>query len=121
MGQEGRYERWGRMNEVRALNKNSATREFVGLTTSVLVLIVDVTPHCGCGVRLVGSKDFFQMPVSPVCLDTLVLATVGAAVNLINMFSNECTLSEASSVGLVGMTTLTGLTLFDIEHPLLLS
>ncbi len=111
----------GRMIEVRALYKNSATRDFVGLTTSVLDLIVDATPARGCGVRLVGSKDFFQMPVSPVCLDTLVLATVGAAVNLMSMFSDECTLSKASSVGLVGLTTLTGLTLFDIEHPLLLS
>ena len=61
------------------------------------------------------------MPVSPVCLDTLVLATVGAAVNLMSMFSNECALSGASNVGLVIVTTLTGLTSFDIEHPLLLS
>ena len=60
------------------------------------------------------------MPVSPVCLDTLVLATVGAAVNLMRMFPNECTLSEASSVRLVDTTTLNGLALFDIEHPLLL-
>ncbi len=61
------------------------------------------------------------MPVSPVCLDTLVLATVGAAINLMSMLPHECALSDASNVVLVGVTTLTGLTSFDIEHPLLLS
>ena len=80
----------------------------------MLFLIVDVAPDCGGNVRLTGSKDFFQMPASPVCLDTLVLATVGAAMNLVSMFSIECCLSATNSVGLVFKTALTGLVCIDI-------
>ena len=95
------------------------TREILGHTTSVLFLIVDVTPDFGCNVRLAGSKDFFQMPVSPVCLDTLVLATVGAAVNLNNMYAEEVILSATGQVKPVSRTVLTGRVSIDIKHPLL--
>jgi hypothetical protein len=61
------------------------------------------------------------MPASPVCRDTLVSATVGAAVNLFNTHPNEGFPAFARTVGLVWWTALTGLTSVDIEHPLLLS
>ena len=61
------------------------------------------------------------MPASPVCRDTLVSATVGAAVNLLSMYSAARFLPLARTVGLVWRTALTDLTFTDIEHPLLLS
>jgi hypothetical protein len=61
------------------------------------------------------------MPASPVCRDTLVLATVGAALNLVCMLSLERCFSAGSTVGLVLVTALTGLVCIDIKHPLLLS
>ena len=61
------------------------------------------------------------MPISPVCRDTLVSATVGAAVNLKSMFLRACCLSAASTVPLVCVTAPTGLVSIDIKHPLLLS
>jgi hypothetical protein len=61
------------------------------------------------------------MPASPVCRDTLVSATVGAALNLFNTYPIEGLPASARTVGLVVRTALTGLTSVDIEHPLLLS
>jgi hypothetical protein len=95
------------------------TREYFGHTTSVLFLIVDATPEFGCNVRLAGSKEFFQMPASPVCLDTLVSATVGAALNLLAN-SIEASLPAPSHVEIVGSTTLTFPVCDDIKLPLLL-
>ena len=65
--------------------------------------------------------DFVQVPSSPVSLDTLVSATVGAAVNLVYANVREKVLSATGITGLVGSTALTGLPCRDIEHPLLLS
>ncbi len=98
-----------------------AARRFFGRTTSVLILIVDATPDCGCGVRLIGSMDFFHMPASPVCLDTLVLATVGASINLLNTIASENLLSPTDTVRLALRAALTVPVCNDIEHPLLLS
>ena len=86
----------------------------------MLILIVDVTPDCGWNVRLAGSKDLIQMPASPVCLDTLVLATVGAAVNLVSTNVWEA-LSANGTVRLALAAELTVLVCSDIEQPLLLS
>ena len=61
------------------------------------------------------------MPASPVCLDTLVLATVGAAVNLKSMYSEGGDLSAPGQAKSVVMTALTSLVSIDIKHPLLLS
>ena len=61
------------------------------------------------------------MPASPVCLDTLVSATVGAALNLGSTYVRGSRLSSASRIEPVGRTALTGLVRIDIEHPLLLS
>ena len=61
------------------------------------------------------------MPVSPVCRDTLVSATVGAAVNLVSMFPGKFCSFAASTVSLVCVTALTGLVCINIKHPLLLS
>ena len=60
------------------------------------------------------------MPASPVCLDTLVLATVGAAVNLKSMYSEGGDLSAPGQARSVGRTVLTGLVCIDIKRPLLL-
>jgi hypothetical protein len=92
-----------------------------GRTTSVLVLIWDVVPDFGVNVRLAGSEELFQMPASPVCRDTLVLATVGAALNMVSMFVPDRHNSADSTVGLVRVTALTALVCIDIKHPLLLS
>lgn len=56
------------------------------------------------------------MPASPVCRDTLVSATVGAAINLFNMDPIEGLPAFARTVGLVWRTALTDLTSVDIEH-----
>ena len=60
------------------------------------------------------------MPASPVCLDTLVLATVGAAVNLVSTNVWEA-LSANGTVRLALAAELTVLVCSDIEDPLLLS
>lgn len=60
------------------------------------------------------------MPASPVCLDTLVLATVGAAVNLVSTNVGEA-LSANGTVRLALAAELTVLDCSDIEQPLLLS
>jgi hypothetical protein len=96
------------------------TREYFGHTTSVLFLIVDATPEFGCNVRLAGSKEFFQMPASPVCLDTLVSATVGAALNLVRANTTKAALPAADKVELVDATELTFPVCDDIKLPLLL-
>ena len=61
------------------------------------------------------------MPVSPVCLDTLVLATVGAAENLSGKNTLDRCLSENGTVRLALAAMLTVLICRDIEDPLLLS
>ena len=93
---------------------------FFGHTTSVLFLIIDVTPEFGSIVRLVGSKEFFQMPASPVCRDTLVSATVGAAINLFEANSTKRPLSATRNVEPVVVTKLTFPVCVDIKLPLLL-
>ena len=98
----------------------SAARQILGRTTSVLFLIVDATPDCGGNVRLVGSKDFFQMPASPVCLDTLVSATVGAAVNLINATSRLDPFPAICTRRFALKAPRRALGCSDIENPLLL-
>ena len=100
---------------------DGAARRFFGRTTSVLILIVDANPDCGCSARLIGSMDFFQMPASPVCLDTLVLATVGASINLLNTIASENLLPPTGTVRLALRAALTVPVCSDIEHPLLLS
>ena len=98
----------------------STARGFFGHTTSVLLLIVDVTPKLGCIVRLVGSKEISQMPASPVCRDTLVSATVGAAINLFEANSTKRPLSATRNVEPVVVTKLTFPVCVDIKLPLLL-
>ena len=61
------------------------------------------------------------MPASPVCRDTLVSATVGAALNLVSTCARKSFLSAIRAVGLVRKTALNGLVCGDIELPLLLS
>ena len=87
----------------------------------MLVIVFDVTPDCWVNVRLAGSEDFFLMPASPVCRDTLVSATAGAALNLESTYALENVFSTAGKVEPVGRTALTGPVCSDIEHPLLLS
>ena len=61
------------------------------------------------------------MPASPVCLDTLVLATVGAAKNPVKLEAIKNLFSATGTTGHVGMTVLAIPVCSDIEHPLLLS
>ena len=61
------------------------------------------------------------MPASPVCLDTLVLATVGAAKNLLKREAIKNLFFAPGITGHVGMTVLAIPVCSDIEHPLLLS
>ena len=60
------------------------------------------------------------MPASPVCRDTLVSATVGAALNLERTYAMERILSATGKVAPVVRTALTEPVCSDIEHPLLL-
>ena len=46
------------------------------------------------------------MPASPVCLDTLVLATVGAAKNVVKLEAIKNLLSATGNTGHVAMTLL---------------
>ena len=61
------------------------------------------------------------MPVSPVCLDTLVLATVGAAKNLLKLEAIKNLFPATGTTGHVGMKALAIPVSSDIQHPLLLS
>ena len=61
------------------------------------------------------------MPASPVCRDTLVLATVGAALNLVNLEAIKNLFAATGAIGRVGVILLTVPVCSDIEHPLLLS
>lgn len=61
------------------------------------------------------------MPVSPVCLDTLVLATVGAAKNLLKLEAIKNLFLVTGTTGHVGMKVLAIPVSSDIQHPLLLS
>ena len=109
------------MNRViRGEESGKECRRLLGRTTSVLFFIVDVNPEFGCNVRLVGSKEFFQMPASPVCRDTLVSATVGAALILLEANSTKDSLSAARNVESVVVTKLTFPVCVDIKLPLLL-
>ena len=60
------------------------------------------------------------MPVSPVCLDTLVLATVGAAKNLLKLEAIKNLFLVTGTTGHVGMKVLAIPVSGDIQHPLLL-
>lgn len=61
------------------------------------------------------------MPANPVCRDTLVSATVGAAKNLFSRNAPGKFPSSTNTIPLVVVTTLNGLVSSDITHPLLLS
>ena len=61
------------------------------------------------------------MPASPVCLDTLVLATVGAAKNLLKLEAIKNLFLVTGTTGHVGMKVLAIPVSSDIQHPLLLS
>jgi len=61
------------------------------------------------------------MPASPVCRDTLVLATVGAALNLVNLEAIKNLFPATGAIGRVGVILLTIPACSDIEHPLLFS
>ena len=99
----------------------STARGFFGHTTSVLFLVFVVTPGWGGNVWFAGSVDLFHMPASPVCRDTLVSATVGAAKNLFSRNALGNFLSSTNNIPLVPVTTLNGLVSSDITYPLLLS
>ena len=99
----------------------STARGFFGHTTSVLFLVFVVTPDWGGNVWFARSVDLFHMPASPVCRDTLVSATVGAAKNPVSGNVPENLPSSTNTVPLVSVTTLNGLVSSDITHPLLLS
>ena len=60
------------------------------------------------------------MPVSPVCLDTLVLATVGAAKNLLKLEAIKNLFLVTGTTGYAGMKVLAIPVSSDIQHPLLL-
>lgn len=60
------------------------------------------------------------MPASPVCRDTLVSATVGAALNLLKANATKAPLSAARNIELVVVTKLTFPVCVDIKLPLLL-
>ena len=60
------------------------------------------------------------MPASPVCRDTLVSATVGAALNLLKANSTKHPLSAARNAEPVVVTKLTFPVCVDIKLPLLL-
>ena len=98
----------------------STARGFFGHTTSVLFLVFVVTPGWGGNVWFAGSVDLFHMPASPVCRDTLVSATVGAALNLVEANSTKDPLSAARNIELVVVTKLIFPVCVDIKLPLLL-
>ena len=60
------------------------------------------------------------MPASPVCRDTLVSATVGAALNLVEANSTKDALHAARNIEPVVVTKLTFPVCVDIKLPLLL-
>ena len=96
-------------------------RGIFGHTTSVLFVVFIVALNCGVNVWFAESVGLFPRPASPVCRDTLVSATVGAAKNRFSKTGLGNFLSSADTTLPVLVTTLNGTVCSDITHPLLLA